>query len=241
MISRSLFAYPFVGLVAASLIASAALAEPGAGGQTISLGQSTPLDGPALARGDGMRDHIAAMLVAEAAAREDDHELILRDLVATKLRMIAEDPAVIAAIEAQNAANEGITSTEIDRLDKQWRAETQGADMPLISQLVGKPLSDHLKRVKEQAAGLITEVIVMDNKGLNVGISDVTSDYWQGDEDKWAKTFQVGPNAIFVDGIELDESTQTLQSQVSFSVVDPETDAVIGAITFGIDMQALGG
>jgi hypothetical protein len=33
-----------------------------------------------------------------------------------------------------------------------------------------------------------------------VGQSDVTSDYWQGDEGKWQKTFGTGDaNAIFVD------------------------------------------
>jgi hypothetical protein len=165
----------------------------------------------------------------------------LRELVATKLRAIAEDPAVISAVMSQNAENVAITSAEIERLDKQWRAETQSAEQPLISRILDNSVSKHLKQAEEQAKGLITEIIVMDGKGLNVGVSDVTSDYWQGDEDKWIKTFPVGPDAIFVDEIEVDESTQTLQSQVSFSVVDPATHAVIGAVTFGIDMDALGG
>jgi hypothetical protein len=182
-----------------------------------------------------------AFLVSSPALGDYEHEPILRELVATKLRAIAEDPTVIAAVMAQNAESEAITSAEIEQLDKEWRAETQSSEQPLISRILGNPLSKHLKQAEEQAKGLITEIIVMDGKGLNVGISDVTSDYWQGDEDKWIKTYPVGPNAIFVDEIEVDESTQTLQSQVSFSVVDPATNAVIGAVTFGIDMDALGG
>ena len=79
----------------------------------------------------------------------------------------------------------------------------------------------------------------MDNKGLNVGQSDVTSDYWQGDEAKWKKTFLVGPNAVFIDKVEEDESTQQFQSQVSLSIVDPATNIVIGAITIGIDVEVL--
>ena len=183
----------------------------------------------------------AALLAPIAAQGGNEHEPVLRDLVASKLRSIADDPAVIAAVMAQNAENDGVTPADIDRLDKQWRAETESAEKPLIARTVQSPLSAHLKQVREQAEGLITEIIVMDNKGLNVGVSDVTSDYWQGDEDKWAKTFAVGPDAVFIDEIELDESTQTLQSQVSLSVVDPATHAVIGAITFGVDMEALGG
>jgi branched-chain amino acid transport system substrate-binding protein len=60
MIRRSFLAYPLVGLVAASLMAGAALAEPGVSDQTILFGQSTALDGPASALGVGMRDGIAA-------------------------------------------------------------------------------------------------------------------------------------------------------------------------------------
>jgi hypothetical protein len=183
----------------------------------------------------------AAFLVPVAAQGGNEHEPLLRDLVASKLRSIADDPAVVAAVMAQNAETNGITAEEIDRLDQQWRAETDSADKPLIAETVGSPLSVHLKQVREQAEGLITEIIVMDGKGLNVGVSDVTSDYWQGDEDKWQKTFAVGPDAVFIDEVELDESTQTLQSQVSLSIVDPATNTVIGAITFGVDMEALGG
>jgi hypothetical protein len=183
----------------------------------------------------------AAFLVPVAAHGEYDHEPILRELVASRLRAIADDPAVVSAVIAQNAENGAVTTADIDRLDKQWRAETDSAEKPLIARTVDSPLSAHLKQVREQAEGIITEIIVMDSKGLNVGVSDVTSDYWQGDEDKWIKTFEVGPDAVFIDDIELDESTQTLQSQVSLSVVDPATGTVVGAITFGVDMEALGG
>src|SRR3546814_10661759 len=79
----------------------------------------------------------------------------------------------------------------------------------------------------------------MDDKGLNVGQSDVTSDYWQGDEAKWQKTYSVGPNAIFVDKVDQDESTQKFQTQVSMSVVDPASGKAIGAVTVGLDVEML--
>jgi hypothetical protein len=183
----------------------------------------------------------AAGLFASAASAEMAHEPMLRDLVSSQLRAIAQDPAVVAAVKAQNAANVGLSQSDIDRLDKQWRSETGSADRPLIAQVVGNQLSGHLKQVFEQGQGLYTEIFVMDGKGLNVGQSDVTSDYWQGDEDKWQKTFPAGPDAVFVDEVEKDESTQQLQSQVSFSIVDPATSSVIGAITFGINLDHLGG
>jgi hypothetical protein len=79
----------------------------------------------------------------------------------------------------------------------------------------------------------------MDDKGMNVALSDVTSDYWQGDEAKWQQTYLVGPDAVHIGDVELDESTQTYQSQVSITVVDPDTKAPIGALTFGVNVEAL--
>ena len=79
----------------------------------------------------------------------------------------------------------------------------------------------------------------MDDRGLNAGQSDVTSDYWQGDEAKWQKTFKAGADAVFVDVVEKDESTQQLQVQVSVSIKDPETGKVIGAVTLGINVDQL--
>lgn len=79
----------------------------------------------------------------------------------------------------------------------------------------------------------------MDAKGLNVGQSDVTSDYMQGDEDKWQKTYPVGPDAVFIDEVEFDDSSGQFQSQANATVTDPATGQAIGAITLGINVEKL--
>lgn len=182
-----------------------------------------------------------SLLLPAAASADMKHEQAMKDLVETQLRAIAEDPAVIGALMQQNAANGSLAQAEIDKLDKQWRSEVEGQDKSLINQVLANDLSNYLKKVSDQAGGLYTEIFVMDSKGLNAGQSAVTSDYWQGDEDKWTKTYAAGPDAVFVDEVEKDESTQMLQSQVSFTVVDPATKQVIGAITFGVNLDQLGG
>ncbi len=148
-------------------------------------------------------------------------------------------PQVIAAVKAQNARHANLRQADIDTMDKQWRNEVDDASKPLIDEVLKNAVSRYLAEMKEAAGGMVTEVFVMDNRGLNVGQSDVTSDYWQGDEAKWKKTYSVGPEAIFVDDVEMDESTQSLQTQVSMSIRDPETNAVIGAITVGVNVEAL--
>ena len=127
----------------------------------------------------------------------------------------------------------------LDCLDKKWRAQTKLATRPFIDSVLSRPLSRYLRNVKIEGRGLYTEIFVMDNKGMNVGQNDVTSDYWQGDEAKWLKTFLAGPNGVFIDHVEADESTQQFQSQISISIVDSATNIVIGAVTVGIDIEAL--
>ena len=86
---------------------------------------------------------------------------------------------------------------------------------------------------------MITEVIVMDAKGLNVAASGATSDYWQGDEAKYQETYPKGPGAVHFGEVEFDESSQTYQAQISITVTDPDTGRPIGAMTVGVDAEVL--
>lgn len=173
------------------------------------------------------------------AAHAADIEGPVKALVDSQVRGWISDPVVVDAVKAQNAENAGLSQADIDALDQQWRAETSASAKPLIDETLANPLSGFLKNLKDGSKGLYTEIFVMDNKGLNVGQSDVTSDYWQGDEDKWAKTYPAGPDAMLIGEVEQDESTQRFQTQVSLSVVDPASGEAIGAVTIGIDVETL--
>lgn len=177
---------------------------------------------------------VSGMTVANA----NEFEGQLRNY-ADDVKAWLSDPLVIDAVKAQNAENAGLSQDDIDKLDKEWRAETSATDKPLIDKVLARPLSKFLREKADETEGLITEIFVMDNKGLNVGQSDVTSDYWQGDEAKWQKTFPVGPDAIHMSDVELDESTQTYQSQLSLPVIDSDGITVIGAVTVGINVELL--
>jgi hypothetical protein len=178
-------------------------------------------------------------LPAAAPALANEYAGALQALAADQLAAWTTNPDLIAAIRAQNAANAGLSQADIDALDQAWRAEVGAGDQPTIAAVLANPSSAWLKSQKDAAGGLITEVFVMDNRGLNVAQSDVTSDYWQGDEDKWSQTFGAGATAVHLGEVELDESTQTYQSQVSMAITDPDTGAPIGAVTFGINLELL--
>jgi hypothetical protein len=178
-------------------------------------------------------------LSGTAALADNAYEAPMRDFAEKTVKQWVSDPAVIEAIKAQDAKNAGLTQADIDTLDKQWRAETGAASHPLIDSVLSTPVSKKLAEAQAATGGLVTEIFIMDNKGLNVAQSDVTSDYWQGDEAKWQKSFGAGPNAIFIDDVEQDESTQTFQSQMSLTITDPASGEAIGAITVGINVDQL--
>jgi hypothetical protein len=178
-------------------------------------------------------------LITGPALAAGPHEAPIAEYAKTKAPAWLNNAVVINAVKAQNAKNAALTQADIDKMDKQWMAETKASGKPLIDAVLGNELSKYLKKVQEDSKGLITEIFVMDDKGLNVGQSEVTSDYWQGDEAKWQKTFKVGPDAIHIGDVSQDESTQRFQSQLSLPVVDPEAKKVIGAVTIGLDVENL--
>lgn len=179
------------------------------------------------------------LLSALPAGAEEAYEAPVKAFIEENVRPWLSDPVLVDAIKAQNAANATLTQADVDALDQKWRAETESDAKPMIDGVLATPLSAFLKSKQEASSDLITEVFVTDNKGLNVGQSDVTSDYWQGDEAKWSKSFGAGPDGLFVDEAEKDESTQMLQSQASVAIKDPASGEAIGAITVGINLDAL--
>ena len=140
-------------------------------------------------------------------------------------------------LAAQNAENEGLSQTAIDRLDQQWRAERNAADQPLIGRILSNPLSSYLTQIQAQSLGLYSEIFIMDVVGLNAGQSAITSDFWQGDEAKFQKTYGVGASAVFIDAAEYDEDTATWRAQVNFTI--DADGAAIGAATVEFNLTEL--
>ena len=141
---------------------------------------------------------------------------------------VAKDAEVLKAIRAKNASGE--TPAEIQRRDKEWMQNPQAA--------LRKTLSDSAcaRRLRELTAGdaSVAEVIVMDKNGANVCVSKETSDYWQGDEPKFQKTFGAD-KPVFVDEPKFDESAAVYGVQLSIVVSDGP--ASVGALTLGLRVK----
>ena len=181
---------------------------------------------------------MSATVLSATAVLAAEPQASMVAFVDSSVRVWFAEPAVQAAITASNAAHAGLDNAQILDLDTRWRAEIGRADAPTVSRVTGSALSEQLRERVADSGGTITEIILMDNRGLNVAVSAVTSDYWQGDEAKFQQTFPLGAGAVHVGEIEFDESTQTYQAQVSVVIVDAASGAPIGAATVGLNAEA---
>ena len=155
----------------------------------------------------------------------------IHDLAGATLMELASDPAIVAAVQAQNG--EGLTDREIEGRDRTWQ-DAAGIDS-FIQSLMDNDCSKRLLEI-QNSEPYYAEIFVMDNKGANVCLTDKTSDYWQGDEAKFQESFASGAGAVFVDEVEFDNSAQAYLVQVSVPVM--QGGSAIGAVTFGIDLDA---
>ena len=148
--------------------------------------------------------------------------------LAPKLQKWASSSEVISAVKAQNAKN--VSLDKIKEIDKKWM-ETSGVD-DFMKDILSNSCSEYLKKLRKENP-FIVEAFAMDNKGANVSMTNKTSDYWQGDEDKFTKSYNNGNGTVHFGKLSFDESSQAYVIQVSVPVVDG--GKTIGAVTFGID------
>lgn len=180
-----------------------------------------------------------ALVFLTGTASADDFSGAIRQFYDAEVQRWANSPVLVKAILDQNLRTTGYDQARIDQLDGAWRSEIGAADRPTITPVLKNPASDFLRDQVIAYSGRITEVFIVDARGLNVAASDVTSDYWQGDEAKFTETFSKGAGAVHVDDVELDQSTQRYQGQVSATISDPATGRPIGAITVGVDAESV--
>ncbi|MGQ4273099.1 hypothetical protein [Terrihabitans sp. B22-R8] len=119
-------------------------------------------------------------------------------------------------------------------LDKKSAAEHMAAGEKTISEIRGSATSKFLQAQLEKAPkGAVTEIFVMDGWGWNVGQTGGTSDFYQGDEGKWQKTFAGGADGVEV--LPIVEEDGVKISQVSLPITEGDTN--IGAVTIGVDVS----
>ncbi|MEM8853430.1 MAG: hypothetical protein AAGD34_06985 [Pseudomonadota bacterium] len=164
---------------------------------------------------------------------------LIDDVFIAKLRAVVETDIVRLSLVDQNRRYGDLDQEDIIALDERWRSEREAPKKPMIAATLSNPLSAYLTRIQAHSIGLFTEIFVMDAKGLNVGQSNITSDYWQGDEAKWQKTVPAGVGAVFVDAAEYHDASDTWRAQVNLAIADENGRKAAGAVTFEVNLTEL--
>ena len=180
---------------------------------------------------------LSAPVGAAEPAKPDIQKLVTPEVI-KQMRTWIESDIVRISIATQNKRLSKLDQATIDTLDKQWVKERESEDKPLIAATLSNPLSIYLSRMQGRSLGLYAEIFIMDQNGLNVGQSSITSDFWQGDEAKFQKTYDVAPDAVFIDEPEFDDEMKVWRGQVNFTVTDTDGKS-IGAATVELNLTEL--
>jgi hypothetical protein len=103
---------------------------------------------------------------------------------AARAQAIARDSSIHAAVSASNASVE--SPDLVHRRDALWSANLRD---PLRQAIVQAPCSAKVREMVKDDP-LVVEAFVMNDRGTLVCSMIETSDYWQGDESKWQRTFR---------------------------------------------------
>ncbi len=184
-------------------------------------------------------NHLLAVLLFLPGLLQAESELTaeeIEDLLGVKIRFAAHmafNPSIIRAVDIQNS--QSIPLNEIQQRDEIWKSAGDSLNA-LIRQTTQNDVAKYFQRRVENNAA-IDEVFLTDNQGANVAAYPPTSDYWQGDEEKWTASYNSGNGVVFIGPLEYDESTKKTQVQISAPVISKEE--TIGVLVLGVSVDYL--
>lgn len=158
----------------------------------------------------------------------DDLSKDMKLLKAKIDRLITSNPKVVEEVIKQNK-DSNLTMERIKAIDRRW--ERQKSSNVKYQAIQKKACSQLLRKLKQKDFCHATEIFVCDHRGAIVCTSDLTSDYWQGDEAKWQRPFKTQKD--FLSKLEWDQSS--LSRLVHFSTPIIMEKKSIGVVILGLN------
>lgn len=144
----------------------------------------------------------------------------------------AADPVVVDAVRDANAKVRSMR--EIELIDTRWQ-ETPGVD-DFIQSILDHPAATRLRELRSSHPEL-QEAFLTDRMGANVASTNKTSDFYQGDEDKFVDAYHDGAGALHIGKISRDESIQSFSVQIGVPVMDE--GKAIGVLVVTVNAEKL--
>lgn len=168
--------------------------------------------------------------VAHAELSQEQLRTILKGKI-ERLQALAKKSRLVHAVVEQNEQH--LSLKKIKQRDEQWMKSDE--TLPLKKSMSQGRAGLSLRKIVSSKRDVYNEAFLTDNQGANVAAYPLTSDYWQGDEDKWIKSYNNGNGQVYVGKVELDESTHTKAVQISVPVLsDGKT---VGVLIVGVKLD----
>lgn len=159
----------------------------------------------------------------------------LKKYAAEVLLPLGADPLLVREVRRQN--NKKTTVDQVRIMDTEWTTAVS-TSTPLKQALLSSAASQEMRRLVKEKAVAVLEAFVMDNQGALVGATNITSDYWQGDEKKWTGSYAAGAGGVDIAAAQFDQSARGVLQQISLPVWDDKQN-VIGAVTWGVVLDKI--
>ncbi len=138
-----------------------------------------------------------------------------------------------AAAEGSSQPYDASSTAAQDRL---WQADRTAA--AARSGVLSSPASQFLADLIRHDS-IYREVLVTDRYGRLVAASNVTSDFFQADEDWWIQTFDNGRWRVSVTDVRRDESAGVYAFEIAVPVPSPSGDEVAGIMKVVADSREM--
>ncbi|MBE8716646.1 substrate-binding periplasmic protein [Cellvibrio polysaccharolyticus] len=174
--------------------------------------------------------------VSDNFSLSPSEQKIIEDYLAPLMAQWLVDESLTDAVQAQNKNLAKITDEALQQLESEWLVPIDG-EASWQSEVVNHPVSVKLRGFKQQAAPLITEIIVMDARGATVASSDATTNFLNHHEEKYLSVFGKPEGTLLVEPVMYDASTRHFQVHVSAPVYIAGVTQSVGVLTVGVDVE----
>ena len=132
-------------------------------------------------------------------------------------------PVYVEAIQASNQISRDLQLSEILERDRRWQLAAANDDV--VAELTDGRCNQALREFVSRVEGF-AEIFVTNERGMNVCVTNRTSDYYQADEDWW----QIGVAASQPKNghVQYDQSAGVVAVPAYLPVADPATGVTIG-------------
>jgi len=164
---------------------------------------------------------------AEHITLSDDYKnqliLVHQELAKT----IASKPEVVKSVKRQSRKWSSLD--EILQIDRAWAGNSK-----IQSPYSNNKLARYFREVIESPNYAVAEVLLIDGFGAIVSCTPVSTDFWQGDEDKFMQV--MSSSQIYTSNSSWDQSSQAYSFFIGIPVMSKNNRNKAGVLVLGVDI-----